>query len=314
LFYNNAYFAKLGGIPLPELNMLEVEFLKLLDFSMFVHANLFEKYQSQLQSYQMYLQLQYSPSSTAVRPIGSPYSHQCENAFHFSPHRYVHDHQPSNTGYFVAQQSSSPLETMNASTFVFPSCFTGSSHSCQTNIPSPDLMQHTSASLLFDRSNVHGYSGAIPAHHIYHDQQTHQMMHGAHMVPVAPVASLPHPIGHPQHSSALHPFHQHVAYATGGHAVHHAVLVPSAPAPAVVVVTPMPAGHAPALVDTSIQSGHANSMSASYPPSTFIPSLSSSFHPIHNHQPHYSMSSASLPYLHPAHLMQPYHSLITVGF
>eukprot|EP01033_Poteriospumella_lacustris_P002920 gene2920-2132_t len=52
LFYNNAYFAKLGGIPLPELNMLEVEFLKLLDFSMFVHANLFEKYQSQLQSYQ----------------------------------------------------------------------------------------------------------------------------------------------------------------------------------------------------------------------------------------------------------------------
>eukprot|EP01040_Poterioochromonas_malhamensis_P018184 gene18184-21161_t len=101
LFYNNAYFAKLGGIPLPELNMLEVEFLKLLDFSMFVHANLFEKYQSQLQSYQMYLQLQYSPSSTAVRPIGSPYSHQCENAFHFSPHRYVHDHQPSNTGYFV---------------------------------------------------------------------------------------------------------------------------------------------------------------------------------------------------------------------
>lgn len=309
LFYNNAYFAKLGGIPLPELNMLEVEFLKLLDFSMFVHATLFEKYQSQLQSYQMYLQLQYSPSSTAVRPIGSPYSHQSENAFHFSPNRYVHD-QSSNTGFFVAQQSSSPLETMNAPAFVFP--FTGSSQNAQTNIPSPDLMQQTSASLLFDHNNVHGFSGAIPAHHIYHDQQTHQIMQGAHMVPVAPVSSLPHPIGHQQHSSALHPFHQHIAYATAGHPIHHAVLVPAAQAPAVVVVTPMPAGHAPTLVDTSIQS--ANSMSSSYPPSTFIPSLSSSFHPIHNHQPHYSMSSASLPYLHPAHLMQPYHSLVTVGF
>jgi hypothetical protein len=58
LFYNNAYYAKLGGIPLPELNLLEIEFLQLNNFEMFVHNQCYEKYFHQLKNYQFFMNMQ----------------------------------------------------------------------------------------------------------------------------------------------------------------------------------------------------------------------------------------------------------------
>lgn len=46
--YNNAYYAKVGGIPLGELNALEVELLFLLGFDLHVSGEVFERYYSEL--------------------------------------------------------------------------------------------------------------------------------------------------------------------------------------------------------------------------------------------------------------------------
>lgn len=107
LFYNNTYFAKLGGIPIGELNALEVDFLHLQSFSMFVGTALFEKYSTQLQNYKFFMQqVQLFPSPKALSVVVPPLvpladilnpthipahdltmARGCDNAFQFSPHR-----------------------------------------------------------------------------------------------------------------------------------------------------------------------------------------------------------------------------------
>lgn len=47
-FFNNAYYAKVGGISTRELNRLETTFLFGLDFRLYVDVNTFEKYRSKL--------------------------------------------------------------------------------------------------------------------------------------------------------------------------------------------------------------------------------------------------------------------------
>ena len=47
-YYNNAYYAKIGGVPCEELNKLELEFLFLVNFSLNVTAEVFEKYRLEL--------------------------------------------------------------------------------------------------------------------------------------------------------------------------------------------------------------------------------------------------------------------------
>eukprot|EP00249_Psilotum_nudum_P009290 c21835_g2_i2 orf=243-941(+) len=48
-YYNNAYYAKVGGVTRLEMNRLELEFLFKLDFRLHVTVNTFEDYCSQLQ-------------------------------------------------------------------------------------------------------------------------------------------------------------------------------------------------------------------------------------------------------------------------
>lgn len=50
-FYNNAFYAKLGGVPAWEMNSLELEFLHLVNFSLYVSADAFSKYHSELRNY-----------------------------------------------------------------------------------------------------------------------------------------------------------------------------------------------------------------------------------------------------------------------
>jgi hypothetical protein len=51
-FYDdNAYFAKVGGIKLKEVNVLEKEFLDLINFRMFVSVEIFDKYNNYLINY-----------------------------------------------------------------------------------------------------------------------------------------------------------------------------------------------------------------------------------------------------------------------
>ncbi len=47
-FYNNEYYAKVGGISNLEVNHLEIEFLNLMNFSLFVDPLVFFRYRDQL--------------------------------------------------------------------------------------------------------------------------------------------------------------------------------------------------------------------------------------------------------------------------
>lgn len=49
--YNNAYYAKVGGIPLGELNALEIELLFLLGFDLHVPAEVFDRYLAELRKH-----------------------------------------------------------------------------------------------------------------------------------------------------------------------------------------------------------------------------------------------------------------------
>jgi hypothetical protein len=43
-FYSNTYYSKIGGITLQEMNSLEVEFVKLMDFRLFVNDKVYQMY------------------------------------------------------------------------------------------------------------------------------------------------------------------------------------------------------------------------------------------------------------------------------
>jgi hypothetical protein len=49
-YYNNAYYAKVGGVLVSEMNGLEVDFLFRINFSLHVTPDIFEKYRSELLS------------------------------------------------------------------------------------------------------------------------------------------------------------------------------------------------------------------------------------------------------------------------
>jgi Cyclin len=50
-YYNNAYYAKVGGVHISEMNSLEVDFLFRINFSLHVTTELFEKYRMELLSH-----------------------------------------------------------------------------------------------------------------------------------------------------------------------------------------------------------------------------------------------------------------------
>jgi hypothetical protein len=57
-YYNNAYYAKVGGVLVSELNSLEVEFLFRINFSLRVAPDVFEKYNAELSSHASSMGLQ----------------------------------------------------------------------------------------------------------------------------------------------------------------------------------------------------------------------------------------------------------------
>lgn len=50
-YYENAFYAKVGGVKMKEMNMLEYQCIKLLDFEFFINEDIFNKYLSYLKSY-----------------------------------------------------------------------------------------------------------------------------------------------------------------------------------------------------------------------------------------------------------------------
>eukprot|EP00735_Rhodelphis_limneticus_P010344 TRINITY_DN3075_c0_g1::TRINITY_DN3075_c0_g1_i1::g.22316::m.22316 TRINITY_DN3075_c0_g1::TRINITY_DN3075_c0_g1_i1::g.22316 ORF type:complete len:227 (-),score=2.09,sp/O80513/CCU41_ARATH/54.11/3e-49,Cyclin/PF08613.6/2.8e-35,Cyclin/PF08613.6/1.3e+04,Cyclin_N/PF00134.18/2.4e-10 TRINITY_DN3075_c0_g1_i1:658-1272(-) len=48
IYYNNAYYAKVGGVPNTEINSLELEFLFMINFSLNVAPEVFDQYEREL--------------------------------------------------------------------------------------------------------------------------------------------------------------------------------------------------------------------------------------------------------------------------
>ena len=46
LYYSNAYYAKVGGVKINELNSLEAAFLEMIEFRLFVSPEEFEQYKN----------------------------------------------------------------------------------------------------------------------------------------------------------------------------------------------------------------------------------------------------------------------------
>jgi len=45
-YYSNAYYAKVGGVKAPEMNVLEVHFLRLIDWHLYVSPEEFDLYKT----------------------------------------------------------------------------------------------------------------------------------------------------------------------------------------------------------------------------------------------------------------------------
>ena len=50
-FFSNTFYAKIGGISMEEINTLEIEFLDMIDWFLFVDQAFFHKYKSFLTKY-----------------------------------------------------------------------------------------------------------------------------------------------------------------------------------------------------------------------------------------------------------------------
>ena len=51
VYYNNAYYARVGGISNSEVNNLEMEMLRMISFSLYVAPDQYEKYRHSLYSH-----------------------------------------------------------------------------------------------------------------------------------------------------------------------------------------------------------------------------------------------------------------------
>lgn len=60
-YFNNAYYAKVGGVPCKEMNSLEVEFLFLTNFSLFVTYDTYKQYHTELRNHAMHSQCDCNP-------------------------------------------------------------------------------------------------------------------------------------------------------------------------------------------------------------------------------------------------------------
>lgn len=97
-YYNNAYYAKVGGVLVSELNSLEVEFLFRINFSLRVSPEEFQKYNAELSSHASSMGLQ-APTKQS-QPLLRGYS-ESENAYQIQ--------ETKGSWYFEAEPPAEPF-------------------------------------------------------------------------------------------------------------------------------------------------------------------------------------------------------------
>lgn len=89
-YFNNAYYAKVGGVPCAEINSLELEFLFSINFSLHVTGDVFERYYSELANHTTTSLAQAQQTASGLPPdphMGAP----CDCARFTGSMRYVDD-------------------------------------------------------------------------------------------------------------------------------------------------------------------------------------------------------------------------------
>jgi len=76
-YFNNAYFAKVGGVPRVEVNALEVEFLFMTNFSLFVTTEQYTQYYTELNNHVLHSNCSCSRKGIRVPPLKIPALIQC---------------------------------------------------------------------------------------------------------------------------------------------------------------------------------------------------------------------------------------------
>lgn len=92
-YYNNAYYAKVGGISTTEINFLEVDFLFGLGFQLNVNPTTFHTYFSHLQREMLLLQPPLDHHNLNLSPSSSPSSSSSYKSISTKLLHYEDDHQ-----------------------------------------------------------------------------------------------------------------------------------------------------------------------------------------------------------------------------
>lgn len=70
VYYNNAYYARVGGISNIEVNSLEMEMLRMISFSLFVQSDQYERYRCSLYSHMVPANAEQGPEQPVAPPVG----------------------------------------------------------------------------------------------------------------------------------------------------------------------------------------------------------------------------------------------------
>jgi len=70
VYYNNAYYARVGGISNIEVNSLEMEMLRMISFSLFVQSDQYERYRCSLYSHMVPASVEAAQGPAPPPPVG----------------------------------------------------------------------------------------------------------------------------------------------------------------------------------------------------------------------------------------------------
>ena len=137
-YYNNAYYAKVGGVLVSEINGLEVDFLFRINFSLHVPPEEFEKYRVEL------LQQQLTPVVEPIYPAPVRVSPEVRSA------PATMDAEPIGIAPCAAQPVQTPMDVQPTTQFVVEDYFMNASGSFPNNyyvIPQPTQLMHRANSM-----------------------------------------------------------------------------------------------------------------------------------------------------------------------
>ncbi|PPQ69651.1 hypothetical protein CVT25_014086 [Psilocybe cyanescens] len=111
VFYTNSRYAKVGGLPLPELNQLELQFLLLNDFRLVISGTEMQQYAEQL----MLFSNSTSPSHTSLS-LPNGHGHHSHPTHNHHPHHPIISASPSTASQASSSGSSSQTVTNDVPT------------------------------------------------------------------------------------------------------------------------------------------------------------------------------------------------------